>query len=109
MKSLKWSDRNAPLPFTDTTVVPFDKAMATVLAAYESFSPILTGIIQGFISAKRIDAPATKGKRGGAAAAEKGSSCGARGRHRSLSRQRRSAAVDTHGTAAGSVLVSAPA
>ena len=66
MKTLKWSDRNAPLPFADTTVVPFDKAMATVLAAYESFSPTLAGIIQGFISAKRIDAPATKGKRGGA-------------------------------------------
>lgn len=66
MKTLKWSDRNAPLPFTDTTVVPFEKAMDTVLAAYESFSPTLAGIIQGFISAKRIDAPATKGKRGGA-------------------------------------------
>jgi oligoendopeptidase F len=66
MKSLQWSDRNAPLPFTDTTVVPFDKAMATVLSAYESFSPTLTSIIQGFISAKRIDVPATKGKRGGA-------------------------------------------
>jgi len=66
MKTLKWSDRNAPLPFTDTTVVPFDNAMTTVLAAYESFSPTLTGIVQDFISAKRIDAPATKGKRGGA-------------------------------------------
>ncbi|PSH03422.1 MAG: hypothetical protein CXZ00_12335 [Acidobacteria bacterium] len=66
MKTLKWSDRNAPLPFTDTTVVPFDDAMTTVLAAYESFSPTLTGIVQDFISAKRIDAPATKGKRGGA-------------------------------------------
>jgi oligoendopeptidase F len=66
MKTLKWSDRNAPLPFADTTVVPFDQAMTTVLAAYESFSPTLTGIIRDFISAKRIDAPATKGKRGGA-------------------------------------------
>ncbi len=66
MKSLQWSDRNAPLPFTDTTVVPFDKAMATVLAAYESFSPTLAGIIEGFMAAKRVDAPATKGKRGGA-------------------------------------------
>ncbi len=66
LKTLKWSDRNAPLPFTDTTVVPFDKAMGMVLAAYESFSPTLMGIIQDFIAAKRIDAPATKGKRGGA-------------------------------------------
>jgi oligoendopeptidase F len=66
MKTLKWSDRNAPLPFTDTTVVPFDQAMGTVLAAYESFSPTLAGIVRDFVSAKRIDVPATKGKRGGA-------------------------------------------
>jgi oligoendopeptidase F len=66
MKTLKWSDRNAPLPFTDTTVVPFENAMATVLAAYESFSPTLTTIIREFISGKRIDVPASKGKRGGA-------------------------------------------
>ena len=46
MKTLRWSDRNAPLPFTDTTVVPYDNAISTVLAAYESFSPTLTGIIQ---------------------------------------------------------------
>ena len=66
MKTLKWSDRNAPLPFADTTVVPFENAMTTVLAAYESFSPTLTGIIREFISARQIDAPATEGKRGGA-------------------------------------------
>jgi oligoendopeptidase F len=66
MKTLRWCDRNAPLPFTDTTVVPFEHAMTTVLAAYESFSPTLAGVIREFISTKRIDAPATKGKRGGA-------------------------------------------
>jgi oligoendopeptidase F len=66
MKTLKWSDRNAPLPFADTTVVPYENAMATVLAAYESFSPTLSGIIQNFIAAKRIDVPAITGKRGGA-------------------------------------------
>jgi len=66
LKTLRWSDRNAPLPFSDTTVVPFDKAMATVLAAYRSFSPTLAGIIEEFIATNRIDAPAAKGKRGGA-------------------------------------------
>lgn len=65
-KTLSWSDRNAPLPFTDTTVSPFADAMATVLAAYESFSPALAGIIRDFVAAQRIDAPAVKGKRGGA-------------------------------------------
>ena len=66
MKTLKWSDRNAPLPFADTTVVPYGSAMSTVLAAYESFSPTLSGIIQKFVASNRIDVPATAGKRGGA-------------------------------------------
>jgi oligoendopeptidase F len=66
MKTLRWSDRNAPLPFADTTVVPYDNAMSTVLAAYESFSPTLSSIIQDFIASKRVDVPATEGKRGGA-------------------------------------------
>ncbi len=66
LKTLRWSDRNAPLPFADTTVVPFNNAMSMVLAAYESFSPTLTGIIRDFIASKRIDVPATLGKRGGA-------------------------------------------
>jgi oligoendopeptidase F len=66
LKTLQWSDRNAPLPFADTTVVPYGSAMSTVLAAYESFSPTLSGIIQNMIAAKNIDVPATTGKRGGA-------------------------------------------
>ena len=66
MKTLRWSDRNAPLPFADTTVVPYDNAISTVLAAYESFSPTLTGIIQNSIASRHIDVPATTGKRGGA-------------------------------------------
>lgn len=64
--TLAWSDRNAPLPFDDAARVPFDAAMETVLAAYESFSPTLAGLIRTMIAEKRIDAPATKGKRGGA-------------------------------------------
>ncbi|MDP2598296.1 MAG: M3 family oligoendopeptidase [Candidatus Liptonbacteria bacterium] len=66
LKTLRWSDRNAPLPFADTATVAFDEAMATVLAAYESFSPTLAGLIRDTVAAKRIDAPAIKGKRGGA-------------------------------------------
>jgi len=66
MKTLKWSDRNAPLPLADTTVVPYENAIATVLAAYDSFSPTLSGVIRNFIATKRIDVPATTGKRGGA-------------------------------------------
>ncbi|MDO8582476.1 MAG: M3 family metallopeptidase, partial [bacterium] len=66
MKTLKWSDRNAPLPFTDTSVVPFDEAWNTVLAAYESFSPKLAEIIRTMKAQGRIDAHVTKGRRGGA-------------------------------------------
>ncbi len=66
LPKLKWSDRNAPMPFADTTVIPFEKGMETVLAAYHSFSPTLAGLVKDFIAAKRIDAPVTKGRRGGA-------------------------------------------
>jgi oligoendopeptidase F len=66
LKTLGWSDRNAPLPFADTTVVPYENAISTVVAAYESFSPTLTGIIRDSIASRRIDVPATPGKRGGA-------------------------------------------
>lgn len=66
MEKLRWSDRNAPMPFADTTVVPWDKAVSTVLAAYESFSPTLARLIRETVGAKRIDAPAQPGKRGGA-------------------------------------------
>ena len=66
MKTLKWSDRNAPLPFADTSVIPFDEAWDTVLAAYESFSPKLAEIIRGMLAQGRIDAHVTRGRRGGA-------------------------------------------
>ena len=64
LKNLKWSDRNAPTPFADTTIVPFKEAMATVLEAYKSFSPTLAGLIRKSMEQKRIDAPAEKGRRG---------------------------------------------
>lgn len=66
LPTLAWSDRNAPMPFADTSKVPFGEAMTIVLRAYKSFSPILSRIIQDFERNGRIDAPATKGKRGGA-------------------------------------------
>lgn len=66
LKTLRWSDRNAPMPFADASVVLFDDAVKTVLAAYESFSPTLAQLISDSVSAKRVDAPATKNKRGGA-------------------------------------------
>src|SRR3989338_6034911 len=66
LKKLRWSDRNSPMPFTDTTVVPFEEAMKIVLGAYESFSPTLARLVRKSVEQKRIDAPAEKGRRGGA-------------------------------------------
>ncbi len=66
MKMLKWSDRNAPMPFTDASVIPFDEGWDTVLAAYESFSPKLAEIIRDMKAQGRIDAHVTRGRRGGA-------------------------------------------
>jgi oligoendopeptidase F len=63
---LRWSDRNAPMPFADTTMVPFDEASDIVTAAYGGFSPTLARIVKSFFVERRIDAPATKEKRHGA-------------------------------------------
>ena len=63
---LRWSDRNAPMPFADTTVIPFDEAADIVTTSYESFSPTLTTIVKSFFTDRRIDAPVVKEKRHGA-------------------------------------------
>ena len=66
LSKLRWSDRNAPMPFADTTVIPFDEAAEIVTSSYEGFSPTLARIAKGFFADRRIDAPATKEKRHGA-------------------------------------------
>lgn len=63
---LRWSDRNAPMPFADTTVIPFDEAADIVATSYESFSPTLTAIVKSFFADRCIDAPVVKEKRHGA-------------------------------------------
>jgi oligoendopeptidase F len=63
---LRWSDRNAPMPFADTTVIPFEEAADIVTTSYESFSPTLTAIVKTFFAERRIDAPVSKEKRHGA-------------------------------------------
>lgn len=65
-KTLRWSDRNAPMPFADNTLMPWDKAMDIVLSAYRSFSPTLAGLVEKTVANGWIDAPAVPGKRGGA-------------------------------------------
>src|SRR5690242_16186165 len=63
---LRWSDRDAPMPFADTTSLPFDEARNVVTTAYESFSPTLAAIVKSFFTERRIDAPVFKEKRHGA-------------------------------------------
>ncbi len=63
---LRWSDRNAPMPFADTSKIPFDEAANIVKTSYESFSPTLTGIVKSFFADRRIDVPVAKEKRSGA-------------------------------------------
>jgi oligoendopeptidase F len=66
LAKLRWSDRNAPMPFADTTVIPFDEAAEIVRTSYDSFSPTLSTIVKSFFAERRIDAPVVKEKRHGA-------------------------------------------
>jgi oligoendopeptidase F len=63
---MRWSDRNAPMPFADTTMIPFDEAAGIVTSSYESFSPTLTSVVKSFFADRRIDVPVVKEKRSGA-------------------------------------------
>jgi oligoendopeptidase F len=65
-RPLRWSDRNAPLPFADDRVVPWQECVDTVLAAYGSFSPTLRERVRTMIERRWIDAPPYPGKTGGA-------------------------------------------
>ncbi len=66
LPNLRWSDRNAPMPFADTSVIPFDEAANIVTTSYESFSPTLNTLVKTFFTDRRIDAPVLKEKRHGA-------------------------------------------
>jgi oligoendopeptidase F len=62
---LRWSDRNAPMPFSDTTIIPFDEAAAIVTTSYETFSPTLTTIVKSYFIDRRLDAKVEKEKGNG--------------------------------------------
>jgi len=64
--TLKWSDRNAPLPYSADRVVPWQDCVDTVLSAYESFSPTLRDLVARMLERKWVDAPPYPGKTGGA-------------------------------------------
>lgn len=65
-QKLRWSDRNAPLPFEDRSQTPYDTALDTVIDAYQAFSPTLAGLVKNIVDNKWIDAPSYEGKSSGA-------------------------------------------
>ena len=67
LDKLRWSDRNARLPFeTAGDDIPFGQAMQTVASAYESFSPAMAVYVRRMYAERRVDAPASEGKATGA-------------------------------------------
>jgi oligoendopeptidase F len=59
-------DRNAPLPETPRATIGWNDARATVLSAYERFSPEMADIARRFFDRGWIDAPVRPGKAPGA-------------------------------------------
>ncbi len=65
-ETLRWSDRNAPLPLSDNRTVPWRECVETVLSAYGSFSPTLRDMVSTMLERRWVDAPPYPGKTGGA-------------------------------------------
>ncbi len=63
---LKYWDRNAPLPGTEVSDIPYADAVATVRRAYAEFSPVLAEVAAPFFDRNWIDVPARQGKAPGA-------------------------------------------
>jgi oligoendopeptidase F len=66
VEALPFWDRNAPLPEDDDRLIPWREAEATVLSAYNAFSPELAAVGGRFFAAPWIDAPVRPGKASGA-------------------------------------------
>jgi oligoendopeptidase F len=59
-------DRNAPLPFADTRIIPWDEAKSMVMDAYYGFAPEMADIAARFFENNWIDAAMRLGKAPGA-------------------------------------------
>jgi oligoendopeptidase F len=66
MEQMEFWDRNAPLPETPTSLIPWADAKETVLFAYRGFEPEMADIAQRFFDGGWIDAPVRPGKAPGA-------------------------------------------
>lgn len=65
-KSLKYWDRNAPLPFQSKKIYSWGEARKIVSAAYFDFNPLIGNIVEKFFEESWIHAPVQKGKSPGA-------------------------------------------
>ena len=63
---LHYTDRNAPLPFSNDNIYSWDDTVMIVMNAYSNFSPKMAEIGQKFFDNNWIDVPTRQGKRGGA-------------------------------------------
>ncbi len=66
MEQMNHWDRNAPLPETPQSVIPWSDARETVLSAYRGFAPEMAEIAGQFFDRNWIDAPTRPGKAPGA-------------------------------------------
>lgn len=66
LDTLRYWDRNAPLPGDDDRRIRWEEAQTTVLDAYAAFSPELAAVAQPFFTNRWIDVPPRVGKSGGA-------------------------------------------
>mmetsp|Transcript_25525 Transcript_25525/g.30979 ORF Transcript_25525/g.30979 Transcript_25525/m.30979 type:complete len:688 (-) Transcript_25525:67-2130(-) len=67
LEKFSWADRNAPLSIgTSNDSYTWDEAVEIVRAGYAKFSPVMADMFMDMVKEKRIDVPATNGKRGGA-------------------------------------------
>jgi len=65
-KSLKYWDRNAPLPFQSKKIYNWDYARKIVTDSYFDFNPLIGKIVKKFFDNSWIHAPVQKGKSPGA-------------------------------------------
>jgi oligoendopeptidase F len=63
---LRWSDRNAPLPFADRSRIPYAQGLQMVVAAFQRFSPQLAQLVNQLVQQRAIDVPARPAKQSGA-------------------------------------------
>ncbi|MBN1585656.1 oligoendopeptidase F [Candidatus Uhrbacteria bacterium] len=66
LKTLKWSDRNAPIIFGDSPPIPYEEGKRVVLEATESFSPEMSRLVRRVFDGNFVDAPVGENKSGGA-------------------------------------------